>query len=67
MFLRMPMITRSKLCEIFFTVFQKFQTVARSNNWPGYDPFQEPLICRKNLNLLLVDKLKTFKNSIYHE
>ena len=39
-------------------------TLVRSNNLPGYDPFQEPVIFRKNLNLLFVDKLQTFKNSI---
>ena len=42
-------------------------TLARLNNLPGYDPFQEPVIFRKNWNLLLVDKLQTFKYSIYPE
>ena len=65
-FLFLPMITRSKFCENFFYNFAEISnSLARSNNLPGYDPFQEPVICRKNLNLLLVDKLQTFKYLIY--
>ena len=42
-------------------------TLARSNNLPGYDPSQEPVIFRKNLNLFLVDKQQTFKYSMCSE
>ena len=64
-FSRMPMITRSKLCKNFsYRVADVSKTLARSNNLPGYDPIQEPVIVRNNLNLLLVDKLQTFKYSI---
>ena len=67
-FLRMPMITRRKLCENFFYVVAEMSnTLARSNSLPGYDPFQEPVIFRKNLNLLLFYKLKTFKYTIQPE
>ena len=59
------MKTRSKLCENFFyRVAEMSNSLARSNNLPGYDPFQEPVILRKNLNLFLVGKLQTFTCSI---
>ena len=68
MFLRMQTITRSKICEIFFhRVAEMSNNLERSTNLPGYDRFQEPVIFRKNLNLLLFDKLQTFKYSIYPE
>ena len=64
-FLRMPMKPRSKLCENFFyRVAETSNSLARSNNLPGHDPFQEPVILRKNLNLFLVGKLQTFRSSI---
>ena len=67
-FLRIPTITRSKFCEIFIhRVAEMSNTLERSKNLPGYDRFQEPVIFRKNLNLLLFDKLQTFKYSIYPE
>ena len=67
-FLKIPMITRSKLRENFFyRVAEMSNTLARSNNLPSYDLFQEPVILKKNLNLSLVDKLQTFKFSIYPE
>ena len=65
-FLTMPLITRSKLCkkiQILYRVAEMSNTLARLNNLTGYDPFQEPVIFRKNLNLVLFDKLKIF-NSI---
>ena len=59
------METRSKLCEIFFYGVAEISiSLARSNNLPDYDPFQEPVKFRKNLKLLFVDKLQTFKYSI---
>ena len=61
-FVRMPMITRSKLYENFvYRVAEMSISLVRSNILPGYDPFQEPVIFRKNL----VDKLQNFKYSIY--
>ena len=67
-FLKIPMITRSKLRENFFyRVAEMSNTLARSNILAGYDLFQEPVILKKNLNLFLVDKLQTFKFSIYPE
>ena len=39
-------------------------TLARSNNLPGFDTFQEPVTFKKNLHLFLVDKLQTFEWSI---
>ena len=51
--------------QIFFhRIAEMSSTLARLNNLPGYDPFQEPVPFRKNLTLLLVDKLQTFKYSI---
>ena len=65
-FLRMPMLTRSKLCEIFFyRVAEMSNSLARSSILPGYDPCQEPVIIRKNFNLLLVEKLQNFQYLIY--
>ena len=62
LFLRMPMITRSKLCELFYRVAEML-----NNYLPGYDLFREPLVFSKNFNLLLVDILQIFKYSIYTE
>ena len=42
-------------------------TLARLNNLPGYDPFQETVIFRKNMSLLLVDELQLFRYSIVAE
>ena len=58
-FLRMLMITRSKICENFFyRISEMSNTLARSEILPGYDPFREPVIFWKHLNLSLFDKLK---------
>ena len=52
--------------NFFHRVAEMSNTLPRSNNFPVYDPFQETVIFRNNLNLLMVVKLQTFNTRFIH-